>query len=396
MPDFRRGAEAMAKAKESAKSGSFRPFAPALFWKGDQDNKYLLFLNDINSIPTVEMVSFIPVKGKKGDGGTFTYYEQVIARTDPAIGEAKDPLVDEWDAKPRETCVAVAVELEPLFETVKGRQRPRGFEVKTTTFDRRVRDDEGELTNETEEVEAPVIGFITQSPHNFFNVVSSYDANEAPIEETPVKITRVGGDNSTVYTVDGYPDQEIDLGGLIECVDGISYLGDDLDDLVDQISDLEDAEAAQVIGAFLLDKRLEELADPDRYDDLFDGVTESLDKFGSKKKKSKDKDSSKRERPARRSQRRSRSEEAAESAEEPEVEAEAEEPAEEEKPKRRSRTRKAAEEPEAEAESGGDEPEEAPKPKRSAARGKQADPKAMSKLEELRQRSAERKAKATA
>jgi hypothetical protein len=388
MPDFRRGAEAMAKAKESAKSGSFRPFAPALFWKGDQDHKYLLFLNDINSIPTVEMVSFIPVKGKKGDGSAFTYYEQVIARTDPAIGESKDPLVDEWDAKPRETCVAVAVELEPLFETVKGRQRPRGFEVKTTTFDRRVRDDEGELTTETEEVEAPVIGFITQSPHNFFNVVSSYDANEAPIEETPVKITRVGADNSTVYTVDGYPDQEIDLEGLIECVDGISYLGDDLDSLVEDIADLEYAEAAQVIGAFLLDKRLEELADPERYDSLFEGVDESLDKFGSKKK-GKD---SKRERPARRSQRRGRSEEAEEPAEEPEAEAEA--PAEAEKPKRRSRKPK---EPEAEVEAGGDEPEEeAPKPKRSTARGKQADPKAMTKLEELRERSAQRKAKATA
>lgn len=392
MPDFRRGAEAMAKAKESAKSGTFRPFAPALFWKGDQDNKYLLFLNDINSIPTVEMVSFIPVKGKKGDGSSFTYYEQVIARTDPAIGEAHDPLVDEWDAKPRETCVAVAVELEPLFETVKGRQRPRGFEVKTTTFDRRVRDEEGELTQETEEVEAPVIGFITQSPHNFFNVVSSYDANEAPIEETPVKITRVGADNSTVYTVDGYPDQEIDLAGLIECVDGISYLGDDLDDLLDQISDLDDAEAAQVIGAFLLDKRLEELADPERYDKLFEGVDESLDKFGSKKKKSKSE--SKRERPARRSQRRGRNAEEEEPADEPE--AEAEEPAEEEKPQRRSRTRKPKEEPVAEESEGGDEPEEeAPKPKRSA-RGKQADPKAMTKLEELRQRSQQRKAKATA
>jgi hypothetical protein len=255
-----------------------------------------------------------------------------------------------------------------------------------------VRDEEGELTQETEEVEAPVIGFITQSPHNFFNVVSSYDANEAPIEETPVKITRVGADNSTVYTVDGYPDQEIDLSGLIECVDGISYLGDDLDDLVDEISDLEDNEAAQVIGAFLLDKRLEELADPERYDNLFEGVDESLDKFGSKKKKSKDKES-KRERPARRSQRRGRSEEPAEEpAEEPE--AEAEEPAEEEKPKQR-RTRK-PKEPEAEAETGGDEPEEAPKPKRSTARGKQADPKAMTKLEELRQRSQQRKAKATA
>lgn len=385
-PEFRRGAEAIAKAQERKAGGNFRPFTPNLFWKSDGDVKYLLFLNDIATIPTVDLIGFIPVKGKKGNGDEFEYPEQVIARTDAAIGENSDPMTDEWDAKPKETCVAVAVELEPVLETVNGRQRPTGFEVKTVTFDRRVRDDEGELTDESEEVEAPVVGFITQSPRNFFNVVSSYDAEEAPIEETPVKILRVGSKADTVYTIAGYPDMEVDLGILVDTIENLNYIGDDLDDLLDAIDGVDDAEAARIIGDLLLDKRLEELADPERYDELFKGITETLDKFGSKNKKK----SSTKERPARRSQRR-----AAAVEEEPEAEGSDPEPEEEapaEKPARRTRTRKAAPAAEPEAESD-PEPEAEEKPKR-APRGKQTDPIATEKLEKLRARTGKRKAAA--
>lgn len=397
MPDFRRGATAIAKAQEKPEGGgSFRPFAPVLFWKNDGDNKYLLFLNSMEDIPTVDMVSFIPVKGKKGNGDTFTYYEQVIARTDPAIGEAKDPMVEEWDAKPRSTCLAVAVELEPTFEEVRGRKKPVGFEVKTTEFDRRIRDDNGDLTDEVETVEAPVVGFITQSPHNFFNVVSSFDADTAPIHEVATKITRVGNDTSTVYTVAGYDDLDIDLDGLLACIEGVSYLGDDLDDLLDIIDGLDDLEAASAIGAFLLDKRLDELADRDRYDELLEGITESLDRFGSKKKGDK-KERTRKERPARRSQRRSKDEDDA-----PEADPEPDpEPEPEEKPARTRRSR-AKKDPEPEPEGEPDPAEEKPKPaRRSRAKKadapaedtpKQADPASRSKLEELRARAAKRNA----
>lgn len=372
MPDFRRGADAIAEAQAKAKAnaGNFKPFTPTLFVTEGTDNaRYFQFLNEMVDIPTVDMITYIPQEGKKANGDKFTYYESVIARTDPAIGEDVDPMEKEWDANPRETCVAVAVELEPVFETVKGRQRPRGFEVKTTTFERRVRDDEGELTDESEEVEAPVVGFVQQSPHNFFNLVSSYDSGTAPIEDTPVKITRV---DSKTYQVEGYPDQEVDLTPLVDLVGELSYLGDDRDELLEALDEIEDDhEAALAIGAFLLDKRLEELADAERYDQLLQGITEPF-KFGKKgKNSSKKSDKPKRERPSRRSQRRSADPEPeAEAEETPEPEAEPEE----EKPKRRARR--------------------APAAKKESTREK-ASGEAHEKLERLRQRGT-RKATAAA
>lgn len=389
-PDFRRGAEAIAKAQERDSGGSFRQFTPSLFWKSDQEEKYLLFLNEIEEIPEVQMISYIPQTGKKKNGDSFEYYESVIARTEPAIGESSDPMVDKWDGNPKRTCIAVAVELEPTFEEVKGRQRPTGFAVKTTEFDRRIRDEAGELTTETETVEAPVIGFVAQSPHNFFNVVTSYDANDAPIHETALKVTRVGSGNSTTYSIAGFPEQEIDLGGLVDCVDGISYLGDELDNLLDEMDELDsDLEMATLIGTYMLDKRLDELCDRERYDEIFQSITKSLDKWGAKKG-DKDKPATKRERPQRRSQRRGQSEPEAE-ASEPEAEAPEVEEAPAEKPARRSRRvepKTAAEE----APAVEDAPEAEEKPARRARAKAETSSPANSKLDALRARNEKRKA----
>lgn len=339
MPDFRRGAEAISAAQKKSKGGGdFRPFTPEFFWK-DGDEKFLLLLNPVSDFVTAEVISFIPVKGKKADGDEFTRYERVIARTDPVIGEDSDRMVDDWDGKPRETTIATAVELEPTFEEVKGRKRPTGFTVKTREFERRIRDEEGELTDEYEDVVAPEVGILHQSPNNFFNVVTSFDESEAPVEETAVKITRVGNDTNTVYTIAGYVDQQIDLSPLLDNVDSIYYLRDDIEDILEAVDEAtSDVEAAQIIGAALLDKRLDELVDEERYDELYDGIDSTLDKFGGKKKGKKERP--KRERPARRSQRRSQSEDSdeapADEAPEAEVEAEVEE-----KPKaRRTRAKK--------------------------------------------------------
>lgn len=315
MPDFRRGAAAIASAQEQSQSGggSFRPFAPQHFWKENGEEKYLLFLNDIEDIPTVDLISFIPQTGKKGNGDTFKYYESVIARTDPALGERVDPMVEDWDGKPRANSVAVAVELEVEYEEVKGRKKPTGFSIKTNEFERRVRDDDGELTDERETVVAPAIGFVTQSPNNFFNVVTAYDANEAPVVETPVKITRVGKDKNTSYTIIGYQDQEVDLTDLIDNIEFVNYLGDEADDLLDAIEGADDQEAAKIIGNFFLDKRLEELADKERYDEIYNSIDSSLDIYGGGKSKGKSskpasRAASRRERPARATQRRNKEE----------------------------------------------------------------------------------------
>lgn len=350
--EIRRGAaaiQAAVDANENRGGGSFKPFLPGLFWKDDKESRYLLFLNTIEEVPQFDAVSFIPTENG--------FFETVVAKTDQYFGEKSDRFEKVWDATVRVTDFAVAVELEPILELVKGKKRPKGFEVATKTFDRKIFDDDGDDTGETEEVTTPVIGVISQSPYNFFNVVKSYDAEEAPIHETPVKITRLGKDQNTSYTITGYVDQEIDLSNLIEFIDGISYLGkpEDIEAIVEQIADLEPLEAANAIGTILLDKRVEELLDEDRYEELFEGVDESMDKFGNKKKKGK-KDEKKPERKTRPSQRRKAAEPEDEWVDEGDSGDAPDEP-EPEKPKRTRRTTRAKATPADDGDDGSDEPE---------------------------------------
>lgn len=354
MANFRRGAEAVAKSTEKSSSGSYRTYTPTIYWPGDNDHRYLLFLNPMDEIVTADMVRYIPQEFKGRDGEIHETFEEVIARTDNSIGESVDPMVRDWDGAAKPNGIAVAVELEPIMENVNGRDRIRGFEVKTDTFERRIRDEDNDLTDDTEEVIKPLVGIITQSTYNFFNVVTSFDANDAPIEQCPVKITRIGGDSSTTYSVQGYQDIDVDLTNLIDYVDGISYLNDEMDELLALIDETDTNEAAAlVIGETVLNKRLDELVDEERYDKLYDSINKSLDRFGNKGKK---KDKPAKKAAPRRSQRRSA--ETTDTEDTPVAE----------KPKRAPREKKAVE-------------------------SKQNDPEAMSKLDELKAR---QKARASA
>lgn len=358
MPEFRRGASAIAQAAVDAKNkqkGSFTPFAPKIFWKDDGDEKYLLFVNPLDEIPQAETIGFIPVARKKADGTKYTAYESVIARTDPAIGETEDAMVEEWDAKPKETNFAVAIELEPEFEEVNGRKKPIGFKVKTREFERKVRDDDGEVTDDLETVIAPQVGFVEGSPHTLFQSINAYDANDFPIEAYAVRIRKNGSGTTQSFSVTGFEDVDVNLEELLE-IDGITYLDEDERDEIFKLAPDEDStdeefeqgmrEYALAIGSAMLDKRLDELSDRDRYDGLLKGITASLDKFGAGKKSGSKKASSTRAPRATRSGARRSRTTTEEAPREPEATPEPE--ATEEKPPRRTRApRKAT--PKAEA-----------------------------------------------
>lgn len=343
MPDFRRGIAAIKEAQESSRGGGdFKPWVPKIEWK-DGDEKYVLFLTGIEETPLVELHEWIPVgEGEKGDGTKFQRFEWFISRTDPAIGEDSDPLTEKG-SDPKQRNVGIAVELEPIMTTVKGRPRPKGFEVKTHEFERSVRDDDGEATDEKETVVAPVIGVVTQSPHNFFGYLGSFNETEAPVEETAFKVIRRGGDKNTAYDFTPYLDQDIDLTNLIEFVDGITYLNESMDEISEAVAELETDEAAHLIALALLDARLDELADGERYDELTGDIEKIEPKYGKKKKES----------------------------------------ATSEKPKRTSQKSRARKKEEPEAEEA--EAEEAPKKKRG-----QADKATMTKFDELRKKAKDR------
>lgn len=295
--EFQRGKAAIEEAaKNSGKK--FAPFTPQITWK-DGDEKYIRFLTPIDEAASVLLHEWVDCGEKVFNEGTknekrVTDWGFFISRKDPAIGEETDPL-EEKGSSPKKRVLAVAVELEPIMnESGTGRTRPKGFTVKTQEYTRKT--DDGD-----EEVTAPVIGVITQASKNFFKLLVSHSESEGPIEDTAFKVRRVGGDSETAYNFTPYFDQPMDMSDLIANIDGVSYLENDEDtwgeiEAAFETFDNEDDQAL-AIGAVLLNKRLNELADKELYDEKtahIETIESKYDKKG---------DSKKADRPARRSQR---------------------------------------------------------------------------------------------
>lgn len=272
MPEYRRGAAAIKEAAASGGGKGFRNFAPEIFWKEDGEKKHVLVLTPIDEIWAFDLHDFIPVEHEKTDGTTYTTNESFLSRKDPYIGEDYDKIEDDLGRSPKRRCLGVAVELEPVMEVVKGRKRPTGFSVKTNTFTKNTDDGEQEITY-------PVIGFITQSSALMWSPLASLDESQGPLSELPLEVVRriPGGKKSnTRYEFVPFMDIPVDLSAVIDNVDGISYLGDSLEDLVSELESVgdNDLEGAQVVARALVDRRVAELADGERYEELVGPIDE--------------------------------------------------------------------------------------------------------------------------
>lgn len=281
MPKFapRTGLAAIEEAATAKGSGKqFRSFVPEIRLREDGEQKYILVLTPIDQVATLDLHEWVPVgKGEKSNGETYTRYEAFLSRKDPLIGEDYDDISDRLERPSKTRCYGVAVELEPVMETVRGRNRPKSFVVKTETFTRKT--DDGEV-----EVTAPVIGLIIQSAALVWSPLGSLDEAQGPLSELPLQMTRRGKDQNTRYDFVPYMDIAVDLSPVITYLDGISYLSEVIDDVVAAIDATEDEiGAAQAVAGFLYDRRLEELADKDRYDELVSPIEELDAPFGGKK-----------------------------------------------------------------------------------------------------------------
>ena len=303
MPEFRRGAAAIEEAATSKGSGNFTPFVPEIFWKEDGDSKYVLVLTPIDEVTRVDLHDFIPIEMEKANGETYTRYESFASRKDDAIGEDFDKIEDELGRKSKIRIMGVAVELDATTETIKGRKRATGFTVKTDEFTRNT--DDGEET-----VEYPKVGIISQSSQLMWSPLNGYDQSQGPLEDLPLQVTRRipgGKASNTHYEFIPYVDVEVDLSPISELVDGISYLADSLEELLPELEATEsDLEAAQVIARALMDRRLEELTDEDRYEELVGPIEELPSQPWEKKKAGKTSTTKKAARPARKAQRSSK------------------------------------------------------------------------------------------
>lgn len=302
MPDFRRGREALEESARQAEEskGSFRPFAPNLTWNEADEEHFVVFLNDIDDVVKILEHRFISIGTyEKADGTKGTRYGFYLARTDPAIGEDTDPLI-ELGRDPQERYLATAVELEPVYGEKKGRggQRPVGFEVATDTYNKRIDPDDDD--SETEEVEYPLIGLIDQAYQNFFTFISSHAESDGPIQDCAFRVKRIGKGTDTTYSFTPFFDAPIEFGPLFNNLDGLSYLSDDDEKFGELIAEVEEAlesgdddadlNAALTVGNALLNRRLDELADKERYDEEVADLTpeDVKSKFGDKDKKKKE------------------------------------------------------------------------------------------------------------
>ncbi|CAM6003650.1 unnamed protein product [Sphagnum balticum] len=281
MPNFNkesagRGNEVVERGNQN--TGTYRPFLPKIYWKEADDHRFILVLNPLEDIVRLKFHPFLET-----DDGTRT----IIARTDPGIGERTDPIEQQWGYVPRTTDIMIAVELEPVYETKTVGKHTResitAFSVVLKTIERRVRDEDGDLTDEKEDFEVPAVGWIAQSPFNFGNLLNAYENNDNPIHITPFKVTQVGSGSDTKYSFDGYPDAPIDLTNLLEYIENVSFIQNP-DELLGLIEGLDQEEAGIVIGQYLLDLKLEELADADYYDEIFKSISKPS-RYGPKEKK---------------------------------------------------------------------------------------------------------------
>jgi len=303
MPEFRRGAAAIEEAAASKGGGNFSPFCPEIFWKNADEKKYILVLTPIDEVTRVDVHDFIPIEYEKSNGETYSRNESFLSRKDSAVGEDYDKIEDDLGRPSKTRVMGVAVELEPVLETKKGRKVPTSFTVATKEYQRKT--DDGEET-----VEQPLIGVISQSSQLMWSPLSSMDASQGPLEELPLEIIRRipgGKASNTSYEFIPFRGIEVDLSPVSELVDGLSYLNDVAEDLEAELEATEDElQAAQVVARFLLDKRLEELADGERYEELVGPLEELPAQPWESKKKGSTTTTARSTRPARKTQRSSK------------------------------------------------------------------------------------------
>lgn len=258
--NYRRGSASITEAaNRRASGGNFRPFIPQILWRKDGESKYVLVLTDMEEVAELLLHSFIPVgKGTKSDGEEFTRYEEFLSRRDVCVGEDSDELEDRLQREPKFRHMGVMAELEPVMNGKK----IGGFVVATETFNRKTDDGEVETT-------APIIGLCTQSAQLMWGPINNLYQRLGDLSETPISITRNGVQTNTRYDMIPFMEKPVDVTPILEHLDGINYIGEDLEK-VQQLVEAEETDTtkAQAVAQFMLEKRIHELGDAERYEEL--------------------------------------------------------------------------------------------------------------------------------
>lgn len=201
MASFRKGGEAVVAAASKSGGGAW---APIMRFEGGE-TKYIQFMMPMDDIYTVLMHQYIIV-GDREDGSPI--YERFISRRDPGLDGAKgyDEIWDRFGYKPTERSVAIALEVEPIFDAGKGsRKTITGFDV----VERQYENQEGET------VTVPNFALIVESPKTFFTHLAA-NADIKEIDETIFAVKRTGKGTDTTYTFIDTGEDALDVEDLFE------------------------------------------------------------------------------------------------------------------------------------------------------------------------------------
>lgn len=328
-PVVRKGLAAIEEAAQRKGSGEFKPFCPNISWSSEEE-KTILILTELSELQEYAIHEWIKVGSHtNNDGEVKPDYDFFLSRKDPSIGEAYDEIESRLGSQPRLRFVGVAVELVPVTEAGRGgKSEVVGWEVATDTYTKKDEDDE------EVEVEYPCLGVISLSSSNFWGWLGNFQ-KKAEVTETPMSVTRKGGDKDTRYDFIPLMGQEVDLSAIVELADGMSFIRetDDFDDVMGEAESSEDvAVGAGIVADYLLATRIAELSDGERYHAVVPTITELESRWGKSKggkkggrssRKSEDKPSRATSRAPRASSRSKKSDEAPEAVTETTPEAEA-------------------------------------------------------------------------
>jgi hypothetical protein len=292
LTEVRKGLAAIREAAErKGTGGDFTPFCPEIKWRDNDEEKYILILTDLEDLQEFAIHEWIKVGDQTTKSGEVKpKYEWFISRKDPSIGEKYDDLQDRLGQKPTMRFMGVAVEVIPVTEKGRGgKTEIVGFEVATTSYTAKGEDDE------EVEVDQPEIGVISLSSANFWGWLGSFQEKHGNVNEIVFSVTRRGKDANTTYDFVHMKGTPVDLSGLLDTLDGCSYLSQDekYDEFIGEAGEAADAAialdedgdlaSAMVIADVLLQKRISELSDAERYRGLVAPIEELPAKWGRKK-----------------------------------------------------------------------------------------------------------------
>jgi hypothetical protein len=196
-------------------SGGKGRFLPAIYWKDNNESRYLAFVTPVAEVPKLP-IHFIRTANGWRD---FVCRKSEIFEDENPTGACE--ICDRYKKKPDFKAVALAAELTPEFSRENGRKRVTGFEMLMDEW-------ESEQDGKTETRQAPHVGIIKQAFKNFWTpFVAEIEREQTrngvgDLNEVVYEIVRVGKGNSTTYKFYAYEERP----DLSEYLDGFPTLED--------------------------------------------------------------------------------------------------------------------------------------------------------------------------